>query len=87
MPQLIGSTSNKSQLSQAVLQSVTITAGAGGAASVSIYRDNLTSGEPIVKLYSPQGETSQYYFNDVPLPDGFTVVPNANTDFFMVEYG
>lgn len=87
MPQIVGKASQKSTESRAVLQSVTITAGAGGVGSVSIYQGKDTSAESVVKLSVPVSTSSQFFFNNVPFENGITVVPNEYVESYMVEYG
>ena len=85
--QVIGSSNSNSVKSPARLASVTITAGAGGAGSISVYAGGDTSAAPIVTLNIPMSESGQFFFSDVPFPDGFTVVPNADVASYLVEYG
>lgn len=87
MPQIVGKASQKSTESRAVLQSVTITASAGGVGSVSIYYGKDTSAESVVKLSVPVSTSGQFFFNNVLFEDGMTVTPNEYVESYMVEYG
>lgn len=87
MAQLIGATNSNKVLTPTFFKSVLITSGAGVSGAVSIYAGSDTSAPPLVTLKAPQSETAQYFFDDVPCPDGLTVVPTADVSSYLVEYG
>lgn len=87
MGALIGTTNQNSVAGAVKLRRVTVTPADGAAAYVDLFRYQDVNGDEVVRLKTIAGQSSQFDFDDVPFPDGLTVVPSADVVSYVVEYG
>lgn len=69
------------------IYSITFLNGAADAQGVSIARGRLVSSDAKITLKGTAGISSQFLFDGLPFPDGFTVFPSASTvTDIIIEY-
>lgn len=67
--------------------SITFLNGAGDAQGVSIARGRLVSADASLTLKGAAGISSQFFFDGLSYPDGFTIFPSAATvTDIIIEY-
>lgn len=75
------------RLEPCAIHRVTFLNGAADAQGVSIARGRLASGSAEITLKGSAGITSQFDFDGLQFPDGFTVFPSAATvTDIIIEY-
>lgn len=87
MGALIGSSTVNSKAGRTVVRSVTLTASTGDDAEIKLYDYQMSDGDPKIIARALNGETVNIHFNGIEFPGGVLVVPDANTQNYLVEYG
>lgn len=86
MNYLTGTTSDVETQTPARIKSVTVTAGAGGAGTLTIYPYNDSSyGQPL-EVSAPANTTIQVSWEGLPYLTGILADPGTNVSSFVVEY-
>jgi len=83
---LSGTIAQVFKVGRVTVKSVTLSASSGGASVLKLYDYNDTSADPKVIVNAVVSSDQQLHFNGIEFPAGVVVVPDANTDKFIVEY-
>jgi len=87
MSAIIGKDATQSNQGACVLKSIFITSEDGGTSNIQVFNYGDVNAAPVLVVKNPQAVTNQYFFNDLPFPSGLTIVPSADVQSFVVEYG
>ena len=87
MTSILFGTTNETYIASPV-KIVSILVAVSGAVSVDfhIHDGQNTVKEPTVHIHGAAGWTEQYQFRGIPFPNGFTVQPDSNTTYYLIEY-
>jgi hypothetical protein len=70
----------------AIIKNIIITNESGGALGLSVFRYRDTGGRKFIRVICANNVTTPIIFEGVSFPDGFTIVPDTNLTFLLVEY-
>lgn len=66
--------------------SVTMTNKNAAVKDLDIYHYSVVSGDGVIHLCAAQNDTIQAHFRGVPFQSGFTIVLDADAEYFLIEY-
>lgn len=86
MNALFGDSLANSKTDRTVVRSVTLTATIGTNAELKLYDYANDAVDPRLVVHANSGETVNVHFGGLEFPNGITIVPDADTQNYIVEY-
>lgn len=87
MGNLTGTNANAEKAGRAVVKTVLLSAGSGGAATLTLYDYNDPNGNARLILNAAVSTETQLSFEGLDFPSGILAVPSANAALYVIEYG